>query len=83
MNELMYYQRLNAQAKEKKAEIALDMMAEGFMKMHKMATSQTFIMPGGEHGLDRTADGRGIRTMDECHKSDELAPGPPADINGK
>jgi hypothetical protein len=46
MNELKYYKRLNDEAKAKKKELALDMMTAGFMKMHKMATSQTFIMPG-------------------------------------
>jgi hypothetical protein len=46
LNELRYYQQLNAEAKAKKKELAIDMISEGFMKMHKMATSQTFVMPG-------------------------------------
>lgn len=49
-NELLFYQRMNREAKEKRKEMALEMMTEGFMKMHKMATSQTFIMPGDKHG---------------------------------
>ena len=46
VNELRYYANLQKEAKAKKHELALDMMTEGFMKMHKLATSQTFIMPG-------------------------------------
>ena len=45
-NELKYYADLNKMAKEKKRELALDMMTEGFMKAHKIATTATFVMPG-------------------------------------
>lgn len=50
MNEIRYYHRLNQEAKEKRSQLALDMVTEGFMKAHKMATSQTFFMPGDTSG---------------------------------
>ncbi|MCK7475656.1 MAG: hypothetical protein MZV49_24240 [Rhodopseudomonas palustris] len=69
-NELRYYSELNRKAKEKKRELALDMMAEGFMKMHKMATSQTFVMPGDKQWptTSRPAPDSGVSTPSENSK---------------
>jgi len=50
LNELRWLRGLEEEAKKKREQLAIDMMAEGLMKMHRLENTKTFVMPGGKDG---------------------------------
>jgi hypothetical protein len=50
VNELAYYQKLKREARQKKRELAVDMISEGLMEAHRLSRKKSFSYGGTSGG---------------------------------